>query len=150
MITVAQIPVARLLGQINLVRWYLQFRCTQLWNLLYNSLMAHRYMKGLLALDINLSNRNESQLLWPPLVFALKSSGCHFKTAPKSASSNWSVLFCREALVYYSLYILKPAVSKYIKLSCTKSNSSFSKISSFVVEATCHAGTDEKSKPPHT
>jgi hypothetical protein len=76
MIMVAQIPVATLLGQINLVWWHLQFLSAQLWNLLYNSLMTHRYMKWLLALDINLSNRNESQLLRFPLVSALKSSGC--------------------------------------------------------------------------
>ena len=82
MIIVAQIPVARLLGQINLVRWHLQFLGAQLWNLLYNSLMAHRYMKWLLVLDINLSNRNESQLLRPPLVSALKSSGCLLRRRP--------------------------------------------------------------------
>lgn len=82
MITVAQIPVARLLGQINLVRWHLQFLGAQLWNLLYNSLMAHGYMKWLLVLDMNLSNRNESQLLWPPLVSALKLSGCLLRRCP--------------------------------------------------------------------
>ena len=82
MITVAQILVARLLGQTNLVRWRLQFWGAQLWNLLYNSIMAHRYMKWLLALDINLSNRNDSQLLRPPLVSALKSSGCLLRRRP--------------------------------------------------------------------
>lgn len=82
MIMVAQIPVARLLGQINLVRWHLQFLGTRLWNLLYNSLMAHRYMKWLLALDINLSNRSEIQLFRPPLVSALKSSAYLLRRRP--------------------------------------------------------------------